>query len=273
MSHTRTTLELWSLQREKVMERFNNILVVVDEKTENRAVIERAVTLAQRNRVRLTVVNIVKELPRPTPMAEVDEALWEIDIFEAWPPDAGRPSVPVVPGDRQEAGMPVPEAAVMIREQIVDEESQLLERWVDFVRERGVAVEGRMLSGTPFLEIIASWKELSEQTMRFFSDPASVEFIMVTIPEALGVYQSHRVIGELAEHGLDVGYMIVNDVIVDVDCDFLRQRFEMQRPYIKMLEEECSQGMTLIKLPLLPYEVKGVERLAEVEGFLFGGEG
>lgn len=129
------------------------------------------------------------------------------------------------------------------------------------------------LSQTPFLEIIASWKELSEQTMRFFGDPDSVEFIMVTIPEALGVYQSRRVIGELAEHGLDVGYMIVNDVIVDVDSDFLRQRFEMQRPYIKMLEEECGQGMTLIKLPLLPYEVKGVERLAEVEGFLFGGEG
>jgi len=126
------------------------------------------------------------------------------------------------------------------------------------------------LSQTPFLEIIASWKELSEQTMRFFSDPVSVEFIMVTIPEALGVYQSRRVLGELAEHGLDVHYMIVNDVIVDADCDFLRQRFEMQRPYIEMLRREYSAQLTLVKLPLLPYEVKGVARLAEVEGFLFG---
>jgi nucleotide-binding universal stress UspA family protein len=136
------------------MERFKNILVVVDEKTENRAVIERAVTLAQRNRARLRVINIAKALPRPTAMAEVDEALLEIDIVEAWPPDAGRPPVPVALGDRQEAGMPVPEAAVMIRERIVDEESQLLERWVDFAGGRGVAVDGRMLYGTPFLEII-----------------------------------------------------------------------------------------------------------------------
>ncbi len=30
--------------------------------------------------------------------------------------------------------------------------------------------------------------------------------------------------------------------------------------------------MTLVKLPLLPYEVKGVERLREVEAFLFGGK-
>ncbi len=49
------------------------------------------------------------------------------------------------------------------------------------------------LSRTPFIEIIESWKQLSEQTIRFFTDPENVEFIMVTIPEALGVYQSRRV--------------------------------------------------------------------------------
>jgi arsenite-transporting ATPase len=129
------------------------------------------------------------------------------------------------------------------------------------------------LSQTPFLEIIESWKDLARQATDFFSDPANVEFIMVTIPEALGVYQSKRVIGELAEHGLNVRYMIVNDVIVDPDCDFHRQRQETQRPYIEMLGHEYGDDMTLIKLPLLPYEVKGIERLKEVEGFLFGPRG
>ncbi len=125
------------------------------------------------------------------------------------------------------------------------------------------------LSQTPFLEIIASWKELSEQTMRFFSDPANVEFIMVTIPEALGVYQSRRVIGELAQHGLDVRYLIVNHVILDPDSSFLQLRAEMQRPYIEMLDDEYGADMTLIKLPLLSYEVKGIERLGKVEEILF----
>ncbi|MCP4535818.1 MAG: ArsA family ATPase [Chloroflexi bacterium] len=129
------------------------------------------------------------------------------------------------------------------------------------------------LSKTPFLEIIESWKELAQKTADFFSDPDNVEFVMVTIPEALGVYQSGRVIGELAEHGLDVHYMIVNDVIVDPDCDFHRRRQEMQRPYIEMLGDEYDGDITLIKLPLLPYEVKGVERLEEVEAFLFGPRG
>jgi arsenite-transporting ATPase len=129
------------------------------------------------------------------------------------------------------------------------------------------------LSKTPFLEIIQSWKDLSERTVRFFSDPANVEFILVTIPEALGVYQSRRVVRELEQHGLDVRYLIINGVITEPDCDFLRRRGEMQRPYVRMLQEEYGERMTLITLPLLPYEVKGVERLREVETFLFGGGG
>jgi len=129
------------------------------------------------------------------------------------------------------------------------------------------------LSKTPFLEIIESWKDLSQQTSDFFSDPANVEFIMVTIPEALGVYQSKRVMGELAEHGLHVHYMVINDVIVEPDCDFHRRRAEMQRPYIEMLNDEYGDGLTLVELPLLPYEVKGIKRLKEVAAFLFAPEG
>ncbi len=129
------------------------------------------------------------------------------------------------------------------------------------------------LSRTPFLEIIESWKGLSEQTIRFFTDPENVEFIMVTIPEALGVYQSRRVMRDLRRHGLTVRYLIVNDVIREPDCPFHRQRWEMQQRYLRQLREELDDSLTLVELPLLPYEVKGVERLAEVERYLFGGTG
>jgi nucleotide-binding universal stress UspA family protein len=144
------------------MQRFKSILVVIDEKTENRVVVERAVTLAQRNQARLTVVNTVKELPDqalvPELPADVPEPVVDIDIIEEWPPDAGRapaqkPPVALsewLPGDE----MPVTEPAVVIRERIVEEESQRLEHWVDFVRRRGVQVSGKMLYGMPFLAII-----------------------------------------------------------------------------------------------------------------------
>lgn len=125
------------------------------------------------------------------------------------------------------------------------------------------------LSRTPFLEIIESWKQLSEQTIRFFTDPGNVEFIMVTIPEALGVDQSRRVMRDLRRHGLAIRYLIVNNVIREPNCEFHRQRWEMQQRYLRRLREELDGHLTLVELPLLPYEVKGVERLAEVERYLF----
>jgi nucleotide-binding universal stress UspA family protein len=140
------------------VERFKNILVVVKEKTENRAVVERAATLAQRNQARVTVVNTVKELPRQGPVPDVPEPLVGIDIIEEWPPDAGRPPAPEPPVALGEwppgAEMPVTEPAVVIRERIVEDENQRLEQWVDFVRRSGVQVRGKMLYGMPFLAII-----------------------------------------------------------------------------------------------------------------------
>ncbi len=140
------------------MQSFENILVVIDEKTENRVVVARAVTLAQRNQACLTIVNTVKELPPQAPVPDVPEPLADIDIIEEWPPGAGRPPAPEPPVALSEwppgAEMPVTEPAVVIRERIVEDENQRLEQWVDFVRRSGVQVSGKMLYGMPFLEII-----------------------------------------------------------------------------------------------------------------------
>jgi nucleotide-binding universal stress UspA family protein len=149
------------------MQRFHNILVVIDEKTENKAVVERAATLAQRNQARVTVVNTVKELPRQaprpvTPDLPADVQGLVLDIIEEWPPDAGPPITPEPSATFQEslsewapgAEMPVTEPAVVIREHIVEEESQRLEQWVDLIRRSGVQVSGKMLYGMPFLVII-----------------------------------------------------------------------------------------------------------------------
>ncbi len=104
------------------------------------------------------------------------------------------------------------------------------------------------LSTMPFLDIIERWKELARQITSFFCDQKNVEFILVAIPEALGVYQSQRVIGDLEAHGLDVRHMIVNNVVVRADCDFHRQRMEMQRPYLELLKNEYGGRMTLTPL-------------------------
>jgi arsenite-transporting ATPase len=125
------------------------------------------------------------------------------------------------------------------------------------------------LSKVPFLEVIDSWRALSQEITDFFRDPTNAEFILVTIPEALGVYQARRLVGEFAQFGLDIRHVVVNNVIVEPDSEFLRRRQAMQRPYLDLLTTEYGTHMTITQLPLFATEVKGTQRLHELERRLF----
>jgi len=125
------------------------------------------------------------------------------------------------------------------------------------------------LKKVPFLELIQSWSELSEEVVSFFRDPANTEFVLVTIPEALGVYQTRRLVGEFARFGLKIRYLIVNHVIQEPDCPFHRQRAAMQRPYIELLAQTYDGQLEMIRLPAFAKEMKGIDRLRILERVLF----
>jgi arsenite-transporting ATPase len=125
------------------------------------------------------------------------------------------------------------------------------------------------LSRVPFLQLIDSWQALSQEIADFFHNKANAEFVLVTIPEALGVYQARRLVGEFAQFGLEIHHLIVNNVITQNDSDFLRQRQAMQRPYIDLLNQEYGRQLTITQLPLFADEMKGTERLQKLEKLLF----
>ena len=119
------------------------------------------------------------------------------------------------------------------------------------------------------LEIISGWEDLAEKVVNFIRDQQKSEFIVVTIPEALGVRQTERIIRDFDEYQLKVNYLIVNYVIQEADCDFHRARREMQQNYIKMLRDQYSHRIQLISAPLFPHEIKGVEKIKKVSEILF----
>ena len=119
------------------------------------------------------------------------------------------------------------------------------------------------------LEIISGWEDLAEKVVSFIRDPQKSEFIIVTIPEALGVKQTERIIKDFDDYQLKVNHLIVNYVIQQADCEFHRIRSEMQQNYIKILKDQYSQRITLIETPLFPQEIKGVEKIKRISEILF----
>jgi len=112
-------------------------------------------------------------------------------------------------------------------------------------------------------------RSLLEIISHFIRDPQTSEFIIVTIPEALGVKQTERIIKDFDEYQLKVNYLIVNYVIQKADCEFHRMRSEMQQGYIKLLGDLYSGRIQLIQTPLFPHEIKGVEKIQRISDILF----
>ncbi|MFC2017989.1 ArsA family ATPase [Chloroflexota bacterium] len=117
------------------------------------------------------------------------------------------------------------------------------------------------------LNIIKGWEELSLSDIDFLK--ARVKFIIVTIPEALAVQQLANLFSEFAMHGFRIERLIINNVVESSDSAFLRIKREQQQSYIEELHNRY-QNLEMVEIPLFPQEIKGVERLREVERRLFG---
>jgi arsenite-transporting ATPase len=119
------------------------------------------------------------------------------------------------------------------------------------------------------LEIISTWEALALKIVDFIRDQEKSEFIIVTIPEALGVKQTERIINDFEQYKLMVNHMIINNVIKEADCPFHRTRKAMQMEYIKTLDDRYGTRIKLIQVPLAPREIKGVDRIEKISEVLF----
>ncbi len=118
------------------------------------------------------------------------------------------------------------------------------------------------------LDIIKGWESLSGEDMEFLR--SGVRFVIVTIPEALAVEQLDSIFTEFDKYGFQADQLVINNVIKEVaGSAFLQAKADQQKEYLELLHR-TYQRMTIVEVPLFPHEIKGIDRLREVEGSLFG---
>jgi arsenite-transporting ATPase len=118
----------------------------------------------------------------------------------------------------------------------------------------------------PILDILKRWEKLSTENINFLKD--SVQFTMVTIPEALAVQQLDGIFSELGNYGLAVKRLIINNVVQNEESEFMLTKSRQQKGYLQTIYDKYSH-LEIIELPMFPYELKGMDRLREVEKLLF----
>jgi len=124
-------------------------------------------------------------------------------------------------------------------------------------------------SRRPVMEILKAWEKLSGQDMDFLR--SQVNYVLVTIAEALAVEQLDSILVEMQKYGFKPVQLTVNNVIKEIGSSaFLKTKSDQQKQYLELLYGKYSH-LHIIEIPLFPHEIKGVDRLRLVEKYLFPG--
>lgn len=96
-----------------------------------------------------------------------------------------------------------------------------------------------------------------------FKDPSQTTFVGVCIPEFLSLYETERLVQELARYEIDVRNIVINQLVFPeaaAGSRLLEARVRMQQKYLAQFHD-LYEDFHLVKLPLLEEEVRGVDAL------------
>jgi arsenite-transporting ATPase len=118
--------------------------------------------------------------------------------------------------------------------------------------------------------LAALLRDKSKQLRRveqLLTDDGRCQFIAVTIPEAMAILETERLLHRLDELSVACRLVVVNMVVPSTECAFCAAMRDEQQQY---LEELNALAPELIRVPIFPHDIRGIAGLDKVTKAMYG---
>jgi len=115
-------------------------------------------------------------------------------------------------------------------------------------------------------DLLFAMKRTVKRLHALLRDPETCEFVVVTIPEAMVVAETRRLMKNLARLRIPLKHLIVNHVtsVDQWDCPFCYERWQEQRGPLQECERTFPQ-LRIFHILERPHQVTGIRRLRELQ--------
>jgi arsenite-transporting ATPase len=119
-------------------------------------------------------------------------------------------------------------------------------------------------------EQLDAMKKRIEEARKILSDPKKTHYNIVTIAEAMSIFESERSIEVLKQYKIPIETIIVNQLIPEnKKCPFCMEKRRLQLERMKEIRKKFG-GMKILEIPMFKEEVKGFDMLERVGKELYG---
>jgi arsenite-transporting ATPase len=134
---------------------------------------------------------------------------------------------------------------------------KLLLKYKEVVRLRKIGHQLLSLSGS------------IKRIQKTLSDPQKSEFVTITIPEAMGIAETERLLSSLKRLEVPCRHIVLNMLIPPSECGFCTLKMEDQQKYVQGVKRKYFSYL-ISEIPLFPRQISGMDSLNELSAFMFG---
>jgi arsenite-transporting ATPase len=117
-------------------------------------------------------------------------------------------------------------------------------------------------------ELIVSLSKSIKKIQKTLTDIEKSEFVAITIPEAMGIVETERLLSALKRLEISCRHVVLNMLIPRTKCGFCVPKMEEQQKYIQEAKRKFSDYL-VSEIPLFPYEINGIDRLTELSEVMY----